>query len=175
VSSGAIADYDEDCNLYTRVMGGDVPRLKLSYSLFGDEGSFSIYDATMMAGHQSGASRPSDWPSDCTYFDLGFYWWDPGDPEDYYEARACFSKGTDVGGQDEVYLEVEYLGVSLSGVYDNESDSDGSNLDSVYFAEDESDSEHEVWYISDSVSVSGWGYSATLEIEDARIVLDLNN
>ena len=177
ITTDGLGTFNSACDSYDRVSAVDVPSLKLTYTIFGVSDVLQFYDTVLVGGHTPGA-RPSSslgWPSTCSYYDKGYYWYDPGDAADTYSALLCFSKGTDPGGKDEVFLQVTYLGVNLKGVFDNESDSDGSSLDLVDYAAEESTTEREVWYVSDTANVSGIGYTASMELSGARVVIDTNN
>ena len=135
-------------------------------------------NALVVGGHTPGATHGmSDWPADCFYFDAGqFYGHLEG--SDTYNTRLlrlCFSRGTDVGGADEVYAEMTAQSAVVPGVLDNEPDDDPEELDFVYYSAEESSPGRDVWYVSDSFTASGGsGLSAwevTLEFYNMRFVL----
>ncbi len=171
VTTGALGDFNSACDSYDRVAGIEIPYLKVSYTILGESSTLRFYDSVLVAGHDPGVNPPRGWPSTCTYYNDGIFWYSPGNPDATYSATLCLSPGTDEGGLDEVYLSVTYLGIDIKGTFDNEPDDDG--LDGVYLSVDESDENVQVWYVSDTADSSGFGFTATMEIHDARVVAEV--
>ncbi len=177
-STGDIAQVNNNCDNFDWVLAADVEQAVSEYwSRVKGSGTDVFPHPVMAGGHTVGATDTHGWPSGCMYFDnVQFYGHLEG--SDTYNTRAiilCFSKGTDVGGLDEVYAEMITDNGTVPGVLDNEQDDDPPELDSVYFAADESTSDYQVWYVSDSFYASGGsGFSAwevTMSFYNMRVVL----
>jgi len=175
VENGYLAVFSEDCDSYEILTLVELPELKLSYQLRGLSDSFTIRDGIFIGAHVGGIEKPAGWPEGCTFIDEGYYWYDMSNPAYNYAMKACFSAGTDSEGGDEVYLELTYNGMTIEGVFNTESDSDASEYDEVFLSESESSEREEFWYISDTVTVSGSGYTGTVLLEGARGRLGMND
>ncbi len=168
VTTGALGDVNSACDTYDKVALVEIPLLRIAYTFGGQSGTMTFYDTLLIAGHTPGVTPPRGWPQDCDYLDDGVYWYNLSSPDYVYLASMALSRGTDATGGDEVYLQVTYMGITAGGAFNNEEDDDA--MDAVYFSPDESAGNMEVWYVTDSATTSGIGYSATMEVHDARIL-----
>ena len=181
-TTGELASLNDNCDTFDRLLGGENRETHaVFWAAFYGDGENTFPTPIWVGGHTPGAVPPPEngWPDTCLYYDLTLFY---GNSElnsdlDTRAIKLCFSKGTDVDGQDEVYAEMTAQGITVAGVLDNEEDDDAPGLDSVYFSPSESDDRYEVWYISDSFEATG-GRGPTewwilTEFYDARIVLDL--
>ncbi len=178
--SSALSDLNTDCGTYETVVGGEIGLFLSEYTVNGEPTTDSFPNTLFAGGHKTGEAIPDDWPSGCIYLEQSYF---IGVWEGEIQARAvkiCFDKGQDGEADDKVYAEMtiqktvagQELNLTMGGILEN------GGMDTVRFAEDESDERYQVWYVNASYSSSGdlpgnMSYESTITLQDARFVIDM--
>ncbi len=173
-NAAGLETLNNGCAGYDMVVGGEIEVLVSDYT-FGGNPQTDVFEQTLLGGgHAPGLGIPDGWPANCLYFEPTYFIGAWEGETDTRELKMCFSRGTGTDGTDVVWAEMTVAAgmITVTGTLDNDEDADSSDLDWVYYSAEESTDRYEVWYVSDSFTSEGENFTSTMEIHNARFVID---